>query len=47
MDDINDSGLWTKAFRYYEQLSAIIDLEDSRLWAQGSRCFDNLRLWLT
>ena len=38
MDDMNDSRSWAQAFRFYEQLRVVVDMKDSNLWAQGSRC---------
>ena len=40
MDEMNDSSLWAKASRYYEQLSAIVDLRDFGSLDQGSRYFE-------
>ena len=33
MDDMNISGLWAQGFRYYEQLRAMVDMNDFELLA--------------
>ena len=40
MDDMNDSGSWSQASRYYDEVKVIIDLKDSSSSAQGSRCYE-------
>ena len=40
MDDLNDSGSWDEATRYFEQLKAIIDLKDYGLEALGSTSYE-------
>ena len=41
MEENNDSG-WDALV--YEQLRVMIDMKDSRTWAQASRCYAQLRV---
>ena len=40
MDDLNNSGSWDEATKYFEQLKVIIDLKDYVLGALGSACYE-------
>ena len=38
MGDMNNSRLWAHDFRYYDQLRAMVDMNEFELWAQDSIC---------
>ena len=38
--DLKDFESWSNGTRWNEQLSVVIKMNDSRLWAQGSRSYD-------
>ena len=43
---MNDSRLLAQGFSCYEQLKVMIDMNDFMLSAHGSRCWNNLELWM-
>ena len=40
MVDMNDSGLWVKGSKSYEQFRDVDDMNESVWWAQGSRGYE-------
>ena len=36
--------MWAKSFRSYEFLRPLVHMNDSRSWAHGSRCYDQLKV---
>ena len=40
MDHMNDSRSSTEGSSFYEQLKVVVDINYSRSWAKGSRCYE-------
>ena len=41
---MNDSMLWVKGSRCYEQFRDMDDINGIMLWAQGSRCYELVKV---
>ena len=37
---MKDPGLWAQGSWFYEELKTVDDMNDSRSWAQSSRCYE-------
>ena len=37
---MNDSKLWAQAFKFYEHLKNVDDMNDFGSWAEGSKCYE-------
>ena len=42
MDDMNDFESCAKGSGSYEQIKVIVDINNSMLWAQDTRCYEKL-----
>ena len=46
-DDMNDIRSSAKGSRYYQQLKAMVDINDYGSWVRALNAMNNLGLWMT